>query len=152
MGQGASRLPKASRSRAAKPRTCVRFASHGVWCRIPVAGEDRGRPCWLRKGIGYRRLVHARSVGGQPSQETVSESAGRATYSRSVNSPLGRHQPTHLTAEVDIVLKFCPGSNSGQLEQDKENKKRLYVDNTGLSNRNDNLGIVRVPGGQWSRG
>lgn len=57
-----------------------------------------------------------------------------------MNSPLGRHQPTHLTAEVDIVLKFCSGSNSGQLEQGKENKKRLYVDNTGLSNRNDNLG------------
>ena len=97
----------------------------GFWCRIPVAGEDRGRPCSLRKGIGYRRLVHARSVGGQPSQETVSESAGRATYSRSVNSPLGRHRPTHLTAEVDIVLKFCPGSNSGQLEQGKKNKKKL---------------------------
>lgn len=63
MGQGASRLPRASLSRAAKP----------------VAGEDRGRPCWLRKGIGYRPLVHARSAGGQPSQETVSESAGRAT-------------------------------------------------------------------------
>ena len=125
MGQGASRLLTASLSRAAKPRTCVRFVTHGFWCRIPVAGEDRGRPCWLRKGIGYRPLVHARSVGGQPSQETVSESAGRATYSRSVNSPLGGYQPTHLTAEVDIVLKFCPGSNSGQLEQEKENKTKV---------------------------
>lgn len=28
MGQGASRLPRASLSRAAKPRACVRFASH----------------------------------------------------------------------------------------------------------------------------
>lgn len=47
------------------------------------------------------------------------------------------------------MLKFCPGSNSGQLEQGKKNKKSLYVDSTGLSNRNDNLGVVRVPGGQW---
>lgn len=80
MGQGASRSPRAFLSRATKPIACVRFANHKFLFRIPVAGEDRGRPCWLRKGIGYRLLVHARFAGGRPSQEIVSGSAGRATY------------------------------------------------------------------------
>lgn len=79
MGQGASRSPTASLSRATKPRACVRLASHKLRFYILVVGEDRGRPCWRRKGIGYRLLVHARAAGGRPSQKTISGSAGRAT-------------------------------------------------------------------------
>lgn len=66
-----------------------------------------------------------------------------------MNSPLGRHHPTHLTAEVDIVLKFCPGSNSGQLEEEKENKKACVSITLVCQTEMTTLEIVRVPGGQW---
>lgn len=51
-----------------------------IVCIVPVAGEDRGRPCWLRRGSEYKRLVPATLIGGQPSQGTASASADRASW------------------------------------------------------------------------
>jgi hypothetical protein len=50
-----------------------------VWT-VPVAGEDRGRPCWLRTASEYKQLVPATLIGGQPSQGTASASADRGSW------------------------------------------------------------------------
>lgn len=48
------------------------------------------------------------------------------------------------------MLKFCPGSNSGQLEEGNENKKASVLITQVYQTEMTTLKIVRVPGGQWA--
>jgi hypothetical protein len=62
---------------------------------IPAVGGDHGRPCSLRKGIGYKLLVRATPAGVQPSQGPASRTACRATCKMSVHSSWLEGTDTH---------------------------------------------------------
>lgn len=85
--------------------------------RVPVAGEGHGRPCWRRKGSECRRPGRARWTAGQPSRETTSATAGRATCKTMISETVLAHDVVEVPREVqrrsDGVAGCSPHSVGG---------------------------------------